>query len=139
MSNQPAFNDLSYRQFLSEERLMGCRCRNCSSLYLPPKPVCTNCFSNDLEWIEMPSTGKLAAFTCITIGPPAMQKEGYNRKNPYCTGVVEIEKDIRVDARIEGVDPKKPEEIKIGMPMKAGYLHIEKDGVRNTILAFRPA
>lgn len=140
MPDQPPFSDMSYRRFLSEEKLMGCRCRNCGALYLPPKPICTNCFGNDLEWIQMPETGKLAAFTCITVGPPAMQKEGYDRTNPYCTGVVEIiEKDIRIDARIEGVDPKKPEEIKIGTTMRADYLHRQEDGVKTTILAFRPA
>jgi len=139
MSDQPAFSDLSFHKFLSEEKLMGCRCRNCSTVYLPPKPICTNCFSRDLEWVEMPETGRLAAFTCITVGPPAMQKEGYNRNNPYCSGVVEIEPGIRVDARIEGVDPKKPDAIRVGMSMRADYLHREQEGVKSTILAFRPA
>ncbi|MCF8024447.1 MAG: Zn-ribbon domain-containing OB-fold protein [Desulfobacteraceae bacterium] len=139
MSNQPAFSDLSFQKFLSEEKLMGCRCRSCSTVYLPPNPICTKCFSRDLEWVEMPDKGRLAAFTCITVGPPSMQKEGYNRKNPYCSGVVEIEPNLRVDARIEGIDPKKPEDIRIGMPMQADYLHREREGVRMTILAFRPA
>jgi uncharacterized OB-fold protein len=68
-----------------------------------------------------------------------MQKEGYNRKNPYCSGVVEIAPNIRVDARIQGIDPKKPEEIQVGMSMRAEYLHREREGGKSTILAFRPA
>jgi uncharacterized protein len=138
MSDTRAFSDLSFRQFLSEEKLMGCRCRGCGTVYLPPKPVCTDCFSQDLEWVAMSATGKLAAFTCIAIGPPAMQKEGFDRKNPYCSGVIELADGVRVDARIQGIDPKNPEEIQVGMPMRVAYLHRETDGVPSTVLAFRP-
>ncbi len=134
-----AFSDLSFRQFLSEEKLMGCRCRDCGTTYLPPKPICTKCFSQELEWVTMPETGKLAAFTCITIGPPVMQQEGFGRKNPYCSGVIELADGIRIDARIQGIDPKNPEEIRIGMPMRTDFVHRERDGVKSTVLGFRPA
>jgi len=30
------FNDISYRQFLNEEKLMGSRCKKCHALFLPP-------------------------------------------------------------------------------------------------------
>ncbi len=139
MHNEPSFSDLSFKKFLAEEKLMGCRCSRCDTVYLPPKQICTACFSRDLEWVEMPEKGKLIAFTCIAVGPPSMQKEGYNRRNPYCIGVVEVAPNIRVDARIEGVDPKNPEKIRIGMPMKADYLHREHEGGKTTVLAFRPA
>ena len=76
MPESREFSDLSFRQYLSEEKLMGCRCKGCGVVYLPPKPICTACFGRELEWVEMPETGKLAAFTSISIGPPAMQAEG---------------------------------------------------------------
>ncbi|WP_372683797.1 Zn-ribbon domain-containing OB-fold protein, partial [Desulfosarcina sp.] len=138
MSNDRAFSDRSFRQFLSEEKLMGCRCRKCGNGYLPPKPICTNCFSRDLEWVEMPETGTLAAFTWITVGPPAMRQEGYGRKNPYCSGVIELADDLRVDARIQGLDPKRPEIVRIGMPMRIDFIHQERDGAKWTLLGFRP-
>ena len=138
MDEAREFNDASYRQFLSEEKLMGCRCKDCGLVFLPPKPICTGCHGRALEWVEMPETGRLAAFTCITVGPPAMQAEGYNRKNPYCSGVVEVGDGVRVDARIEGIDPKQPETIEVGMAMRADYLHREKAGIQSTVLAFRP-
>lgn len=139
MSNDRAFSDMSFRRFLAENKLMGCRCRKCGNRYLPPKPICTNCFSRDLEWVEMPETGKLAAFTCITVGPPAMRQEGYGRKNPYCSGVIELADDLRVDARIQGFDPKRPEIIRVGMPMRIDYIHQERNGAKSTVLGFRPA
>jgi len=86
----------------------------------------------------MKGKGKLAAFTCITIAPPFMIEQGYNRKNPYCSGVVELEEGGRVDARIEGVDAGKPENINVGMPLKVKFLHRKEGNTKETYLAFEP-
>ena len=132
------FSDIAFDQFLHEEKLMGSRCKGCSVTYTPPRSICIKCHDSDMEWVEMKGEGKLAAFTCITIGPPFMIAEGYNRKNPYCTGVVELEEGVRVDARIEGVDTKNPESIKVGMPMQVRFLHRGEGEDKKTYLAFAP-
>jgi len=116
MEERP-FTDTSYEQFLNEEKIMGCRCKKCQALYLPPRPICIKCGGDEMEWVEMKGRGKLAAFTCIGIGPSFMMEEGFDRKNPYCSGVVELEENVRIDARIEGFDNSKPEAIKVGTPM----------------------
>jgi len=64
--------------------------------------------------------------------------QGYNRKRPYLSGVVELDKGGRVDARIEGLDPLKPEAIRIGMPMRAAFIHRENAETPETYLAFEP-
>jgi uncharacterized OB-fold protein len=87
-------------------------------------------------WEQMSGKGQLSAFTCIAIGPAFMRAEGYDRHNPYCSGVVELEEGASVDARIEGVDPKKPENINVGMPLRVKFLH---RGEQQTYLAFEPA
>ena len=132
------FSDISYEKFLSEEKLMGSRCKGCSAQYAPPRPICIECYGANMEWIEMEGKGRLAAFTCINIPPPFMIAQGYSRKNPYCTGVVELEQGARVDARIEGVDCSKPEDIKVGMPLKVKYLHNNMGAKKETYLAFEP-
>ena len=103
------FNDISYQRFLDQEKLMGCRCTSCGARYVPPRPLCTKCYSAELEWIEYSGQGRLAAFTCIRIIPPTMQVWGYGRQNPYCSGVVELEEGGRVVALIDEVDPTRPE------------------------------
>ena len=138
MPEERLFSDFSFKQFLSEGKIMGCQCRSCGASFLPPKPICTRCHSRDLAWQEIPATGKLAAFTCITIAPKAMQQEGYGRDKPYCSGVVEFEGGLRADARIVGIDPGKPESIRVGMAMQADFIKKEIDGVQTTLLAFRP-
>ena len=137
MEEKP-FSDISYEKFLNEEKLMGTRCKGCGTQYVPPRSICVDCYGSDMEWIGMKGKGRLAAFTCINIPPPFMIAQGYNRKNPYCTGVVELEEGARVDARIEGVDCTKPEDIKVGMPLKAKYLHREEGEKSETYLAFEP-
>ena len=99
--NKRPFNDLSYRLFLEENKLMGSKCRKCGSLSAPPRPICIHCHKSDMEWVQMSGKGKLAAYTCIATGPPWMIAEGYDPKNPYCVGVVELDEGVRVDARIE--------------------------------------
>ena len=137
MEERP-FSDISYEQFLNEEKIMGSKCRKCDALFAPPRPICIKCHSSDMEWVQMKGEGKLSAFTCIAVGPPFMIEEGYNRKKPYISGVVELDKGVRVDARIEGVDPNSPEDIKVGMPMKAKFLHRGGEGDSITYLAFEP-
>ena len=138
MEDRP-FSDISYEQFLKEEKLMGSRCKACQALYMPPRPICIECHGAEMAWVEMKGEGKLAAFTCISVGPPFMIAEGYNRKNPYCSGVVELEKGVRVDARIEGVDTQKPESIQVGMPLIAKFIHREEAQEGQTYLVFEPA
>ena len=136
---QRPFSDISYVQYLKEEKLMGSRCKQCGALFLPPRPICIKCHGEDMAWVQMNGEGKLAAFTCIAIGPSFMIAEGYNRKNPYCSGVVELEEGVRVDARIEGVDAKNPETIMVGTPLAIKFLHRGEGDDKKTYLAFEPS
>ncbi len=133
-----SFSDISYNKYLDEEQLMGSRCKKCGATFTPPRAICKKCHSQELEWIQMKGKGKLAAFTCIYIGPPFMIAEGYNRENPYCTGVIELEEGPKICARIEGVDPQKPETIKIGIPLTIKFLHRGEGEILKTYLAFEP-
>jgi hypothetical protein len=132
-------SDHSFEQFLTEERLMGGRCAACGALFVPPRAVCRTCYAADMEWVEMKGTGRLAGFTCIHIGPPAMAAEGYDRDNPYCTAAVELAEGPRVVARIEGLDARRPERIAIGAPLRVRFLHLGEGEEARTVLAFGPA
>jgi len=92
-----------------------------------------------MKWVEKKGTGRLAAFTCISVAPPRMIAQGYHRKKPYVSGVVELDDGGRVDARIEVEDPNQPEQIMVGMTLKVKYLHTVLDGSRETFLAFEKA
>ena len=137
MEDRP-MSDYWFEKFLNEGKLMGSRCADCGALFVPPRPLCPKCYSSGMDWAEMKGTGRLAAFTCIAVGPPAMIEEGYDRSNPYCTGVVELDESPRVVARIEEVDTLNPESIRIGTPVEVRFLHRGTGENLETVLAFRP-
>ena len=137
MEERP-FSDISYLQFLNEEKLMGSKCKKCGALFVPPRPICIKCHGAEMQWVEMKGRGQLVAFTCIAIGLPFMIEEGYDRKHLYVSGVVELEKGVRVDARIEEIDGTKPEAIKIGTPLTVKFLHRGEEENLRTVLGFRP-
>ncbi|NJN93330.1 MAG: OB-fold domain-containing protein [Anaerolineales bacterium] len=68
-----------------------------------------------------------------------MIEAGYNRNNPYCAGIVELDEGPKVSAQIIGVDVAHPETIKIGTPVKVAFVERGQEDKRRTYLAFEPA
>jgi hypothetical protein len=132
------FNSISYYKFIAEKKLMASKCKKCGALYLPPRPLCIQCYHNEMEWAQMSGEGKLAAYTAISVPPSFMAAEGYGRNNPYCVGVVELTEGPKVCSRILGVNPKSPEEIQIGTKLQAEFLEKEEGETKKYQLAFKP-
>jgi len=139
MSGNGDFTAAEFDNHLAEHKLMGTRCTDNGNLYVPPRSMCPESYSTNMEWIEMSGKGKVRAFTVITVGPTAMVEAGYSIKNPYCAAVVELEEGPSVSGQLMEVDVSKPEEIKIGMPVKAIYIERGEGDEKRTYLAFEPA
>ena len=130
------FDGTSFYQYLGEQKLMGSRCQSCGALHLPPRALCPACYGEEMEWEEMEGQGKLVAFTAVHIAPTAMIEAGYDRKNPYCTGIVQLDEGPAISAQILGVDPTKPAEIEIGAPLRVTYVERGEAEEKRTFLAF---
>jgi len=133
------FTKQGFSQHLTEHKIMGTECTNCGTQHLPPRPLCPNCFSTELRWVEMPSQGTLAAFTTVHIVSSAMIEAGYGRENPHCSGIVQLENGLSISALILGVDAFDPTSIKVGSPVEAVFLERGEGDHKETILAFQPA
>lgn len=131
---QRPFTAASFNSYLNEEKLMASYCPDSDTLYLPPRAICPKTHSTNMEWRELNGTGKLVAFTSVYVGLSRMGEQGYNRDNPYCTGIVELDEGVRISAQIIGVDATHPETIEIGTPLQVEYLE-HQDG---NALGFRP-
>ncbi len=131
-----AFTAAEFYRHLADGKLMATRCKACGSLHLPPRPMCGRCYAKEMEWFELHKRGKLAAFTTIAVAPSAMLKEGFDRNNPYCSGIVALEEGLRLSARILGVDSQKPESIAIGAIVALEVLR-DAEGRAKPIVAFR--
>jgi uncharacterized OB-fold protein len=139
MMGDREFTGSSYYQFLEENQLMGSRCQSCGALHVPPRPICTTCYGEEMGWVELSGEGKLVAFTTVHIAPTAMIEAGYGRNNPYCTGIVELAEGPAISAQILGVDPTKPQEIEIGTPLRVAFVQRGDAEAERTYLAFEAA
>lgn len=135
MSNE--FTSATFNKFLGEHKLMGARCTKCGGLYLPPRAICPHCHSDQIEWFELSGKATLAAFAAVFIGPSTLQAEGYDRNNPYCAGIVELDEGVKISARILGVDAKNPASIAIGTPLTIEFMERGEAEQQKTVLAFK--
>ena len=92
---------------------MAVKCSECGTEILPPKPMCTSCFSTDLSWIELEGTGKLLSYTVIHVVP-----EQFKSIAPYSVGIVEFNKGLRLPGMIKDI---APEDLKVGMMLKTCF------------------
>lgn len=131
------FTAAAFNQYLAEKKLMAAKCTKCGGSFVPPRAICPKCHSEALEWVETSGKGKLAAFTVIYSGPTFMVEQGFDKKNPYVSGIVELEEGTRISARITGVNMSKPEEIKIGTPLDVDFVEFGEGEAKKTYLAFK--
>jgi uncharacterized OB-fold protein len=139
MSKEKDFTIQNYLECIQNKKLMGTRCKDCGELYTPVRKLCTKCNSFNMEWVELSGKGELAAFTSITVGTPYFIEKGYDRARPYCFSVIKLNEGSMISAQLVGVDESKPENIKIGMPVKVKFLENEVKGETKIDLGFEPA
>ena len=138
-AEEKEFTIQNYLEFIQNKKLMGSKCKDCGTMYVPVRKLCTACNSLNMEWVPLSGKGELAAFTSITVGTPYFIELGYDRNKPYCFSVIKLEEGPMVSAQLVGVDASNPDTIKIGMPLKVKFLENELKGELKTDLGFEPA
>lgn len=123
---------------LNEHKLLGNRDKATGEVFLPARPINPETHSSDMEWVELSGEGVLQAYTIVYIATTAMIEAGYDRKNPYCVGIVKTAEGPMISAFISGVDAMHPESIKIGTPMRAHFIDRGEGEARKSFLAFEP-
>lgn len=53
---------------LKEGKILGLKCRDCGVVEFPPVPICNECSSTDMEWVEMSGEGELITFCFSPMG-----------------------------------------------------------------------
>lgn len=131
------FTAAAFNQYLAEHKLMAVKCVKCEGVYAPPRAICPKCHGEEMEWVETSGRGKLAGFTVIYSGPTFMVEQGFDKKNPYVSGIVELEEGTFVSARITGLDISDPAGIKIGTPLTVDFVEFGEGDAKKTYLAFK--
>lgn len=102
---------------LKEGHLTTTKCKACGELLWPPRIVCPNCLSENLEWVDLGVEGELYAFTEMRAGAPL----GFEEDVPFCIGLIKIH-DLLISTRI---DNARYEDLKIGDNMKLLIAELE--------------
>ena len=113
MAETKPFNIEGFYKFVSEGKLMAAKCSKCGTMLLPPRPLCTKCFSTDFEWVKLSGRGELLSYTVIHISPPQFESMA-----PYTVGIVKLEEGLRLPGMIRGVEPEK---IRVGMALTVDF------------------
>ena len=116
------FTAAAFNQYLAEHQLMLAHCARCGRDYVPPRAICPNCHSTELDWVAASGQATLAAFTVIYGGPAFMVEQGFDRQTPYISGIVTLAEGPALSARITGLDPLKPEAIAIGTSLSVDFI-----------------
>jgi len=102
---------------LKEGRLTTTKCMKCDKVLWPPRIVCPNCLSEELEWVDLGVEGELYAFTEMKLGAPL----GFVQDVPFCVGIVKIG-GLLISARI---DNATYDSLKIGEKVTLKIVELE--------------
>ena len=94
------------------ERLVIQRCRSCDRVQFYPRPFCTACLAEDLEWMACSGRGSIYTFTINHRGAYA------EAEVPYAVAIVELEEGVRMMANIVGGELSQ---IAIGAPVEVCF------------------
>lgn len=114
MEHKLIFKD--YDEALRQNKLSGLKCRSCGAITIPPKMVCRQCASPDMEIVELKGNGKIRTFTTNYVAA-----EGREDEIPYIIVMVELEEGPWLMGNLDGIDPAQASMELIGRKVKMGH------------------
>ena len=124
-------NFKQYNEALKQNKLLGLKCKQCGTITIPPKIVCENCASADLDIMELSGKGKIQTFTTVFVPP-----EGRETECPYVIVLVELDEGPWIMGNLTGIDPNKvtmdimDEKVKMGHAVFPGDKYSAGDEAR---------
>ncbi len=103
-------------------KLMLPRCTDCNRVHWYPRHICPFCHSSSIEWIEGSGEGTIHTFAVqhLAFGPWAEEA-------PYVTAYIDLKEGDRMLTVLRGVDPAKPEEIRVGAAVRVEFEPANED------------
>ena len=90
---------MQYNEALKENKLLGLRCNQCGAITVPPKIVCGECASADIDVVELSGKGEIQTFTTVFVPP-----EGREEECPYTIVLVSLDEGPWVMGNLTGID-----------------------------------
>lgn len=99
-----------------EDRLVLPRCTDCNRVHWYPRWICPFCHSTNIVWEAGSGVGYIHTF--------AVQHRafgGWAEETPFVTAYIDLAEGDRMFTVLRGVDPTKPESIKIGAKVQIEF------------------
>jgi uncharacterized OB-fold protein len=109
-----------YQKGMEHGKLLGLKCNECMAVTFPPKSMCRECNSTDLDTTEMNGKGILRTFTVIRVAPEGMTP-------PYVVAMVETDEGAWVMGNLVNIDPEKADFDLIGKKVILGSQVVKGD------------
>jgi hypothetical protein len=110
-----------------EGRLVAQRCVACGRLRHPPRPMCPECHSLEVEVVTL--SGRGVVYSYAFLHHPQHPAFAY----PVLAALVDLDEGIRIVSNLVGIEP---DEIRIGLPVEVEF--VSTDG-EHRVPVFRPA
>lgn len=108
--NIPIGRTFRFWEGLREGRILATKCKTCGKLYFPPVADCGECYSSEIEWVELSGKGRIVAYTHVVVRPPSFQDF-----QPYTVAIAELEEGVKALAWLVGA---RKRDLRIGMRVK---------------------
>ena len=105
-----------YNEALKKDKLLGLKCKECGKINVPPKMVCGQCTSLDMEVLELSGKGNIQTFTTVFVAP-----EGREAEAPYTIVMVELDEGPWIVGNLIDIDPSKATMELIGKRVNLGH------------------
>jgi hypothetical protein len=90
----------SYWQAAKRHEFVAQRCRACGYVHLPPGPVCTNCWSDDQEWVPLSGKGVINSFGVYH----QLWHPGFTADIPYNVALIELAEGPLIISQVIGCE-----------------------------------
>jgi uncharacterized OB-fold protein len=108
---EPTPESKPYWDALNEGRLVLQSCGACGRVRHYPRPLCDDCYSFDVRWIDAKGTGTVHSWTVThhAFNP------GFKAELPYVLVTVDLPEGVRMQAPLRGADAGV---LKPGLPVR---------------------
>ena len=115
----------------TKKKLVLQRCKSCDSWVWCPRPSCSTCGGEQLEWTPVSGRGAVYSFTVIreVVGRGG---RGFEKEIPYVVAWVDLEEGPRICSNVVGCSL---DDVYIGMPVEVLFENVT---AQITLPKFRP-
>lgn len=122
----PNQDSQAYWDALREHRLTFQKCAKCGTIRHYPRPVCDQCYSMEVTWVDASGRGKVHSWS-VSHHP---FHPGLKADVPYALVTADMEEGVRMQAQLKNADGSIVRDaagLKIGTPVEVRFEKVKDD------------